>query len=171
MRPSFWHRLDVWARRLTPFGLTLILVLVSVVPLYVPGYARVIPLLPLMAIYHWAINRPELMPAYAVFIIGVLQDVLTGMPIGVNAVVFLGVHGAVLSQQRFFVGKSFAVVWLGFVLVAGGATLASWALISIYNLTPVAPDAALFQYLMTLGCFPPIAWVFLRWQQTFLKQE
>src|SRR3989338_4961778 len=118
MRPSFWHRLDVWARRLTPFGLTLILVLAGVVPFYVPGYARVIPLLPLMAIHHWTINRPELMPAYAVFIIGILQDILTGIPIGISAVVFLGVHGVVRSQQRFFTGKSFAVVWLGFALVA-----------------------------------------------------
>lgn len=159
------------ARQLTPFGLTLILVVLNVVPLHVPGYARIVPVLPLMAIYHWAIYRPRLMPSYAVFAIGLLQDVLTGVPLGVNALVFIGVNGIVLSQRRFFIGKSFAVVWLGFALVAAGAALASWILISIFNLVPIAPDAAFFQYLLTLGCFPFLAWVFLRWQQTFLKQE
>ena len=115
MKPSFWIRLDLLARRLTPFALTLILVMISLVPLPVPGYARVAPLLPLIGIYHWTIFRPELMPAYAVFVIGLLQDALAGMPIGVNAMAFLVVYGVVLSQRRFFVGKSFVILWLGFM--------------------------------------------------------
>ena len=171
MKPSLWHRLDALARRLTPFALTLVLVVVSVVPLHIPGFARVAPLLPLIAVYHWAIYRPRLLPAFAVFVIGVLQDTLTGTPIGVNALVFIGVYGVVLSQRRFFAGKSFAVVWLGFAVVAAGAALSSWILVSVYHLTLVAPRAVVFQYLMTLGVFPLLAWVFLRWQRAFLESE
>jgi len=171
MRPAYWRRMDVAARRLTPFGLTLILVVLNVVPLHVPALAMVFPVLPLIAIYHWAIYRPELMPYYAVFFIGLLQDILTNMPIGVNALVFLGVHGAVISQSRFFTGKSFAIVWLGFALVAAAATLANWVLISVYNIALISPGAVFFQYLLTLGCFPFFAWVFLRWQQTFLEHD
>ena len=141
------------------------------VPLHIPGFARVAPLLPLIAVYHWAIYRPRLLPASAVFVIGVLQDTLTGTPIGVNALVFIGVYGVVLSQRRFFAGKSFAVVWLGFAVVAAGAALSSWILVSVSNLTLVAPLAVLFQYLMTLGVFPLLAWVFLRWQRAFLESE
>ena len=164
MKPSLWHRLDALARRLTPFALTLVLVVVSVVPLHIPGFARVAPLLPLIAVYHWAIYRPALLPAFAVFVIGLLQDTLTGMPIGVNALVFLGVYGVVLSQRRFFAGKSFAVV-------AAGAALSSWILVSVYYVTLVAPRPVLFQYLMTLGVFPLLVWVFLRWQRAFLESE
>lgn len=171
MKPTLWHRLDALARRLTPFALTLVLVVVSVVPLHIPGFARVAPLLPLIAVYHWAIYRPALLPAFAVFVIGLLQDTLTGMPIGVNALVFLGVYGVVLSQRRFFAGKSFAVVWLGFAVVAAGAALSSWILVSVYYVTLVAPRPVLFQYLMTLGVFPLLVWVFLRWQRAFLESE
>ena len=171
MKPSLWHRLDGLARRLTLFALTLVLVVVSVVPLHIPGFARVAPLLPLIAVYHWAIYRPALLPAFAVFVIGLLQDTLTGMPIGVNALVFLGVYGVVLSQRRFFAGKSFAVVWLGFAVVAAGAALSSWILVSVYYVTLVAPRPVLFQYLMTLGVFPLLVWVFLRWQRAFLESE
>ncbi len=103
--------------------------------------------------------------------IGLLQDTLTGMPIGVNALVFLGVYGVVLSQRRFFAGKSFAVVWLGFAVVAAGAALSSWILVSVYYVTLVAPRPVLFQYLMTLGVFPLLVWVFLRWQRAFLESE
>ena len=73
---------------------------------------------PLMAVYHWAIFRPRLLPAYAVFLAGLLQDILSGAPLGVNALVFLVAYGVVLSQKKFFTGKSFLILWLGFALVA-----------------------------------------------------
>ncbi len=171
MKSSLWLRVDALARRLTPFGLTLVLVILGVLPLHLPGYERVVPLLPLIAVYHWTIYRPELLPAYAVFVIGLLQDTLGGTPIGINAVVFLCVYGVVMSQRTFFIGKSFVIVWLGFALVAAGAVGLGWLLVSVYNMTLVRPHAALFQYLVTLGTFPILAWFFLRWQRTFLGQE
>ena len=170
MKPSIWHRLDALARRLTPFGITLILVLASVVPLHMPAYARVAPVLPLMAVYHWAMHRPELLPAYAVFMIGFLQDVLMGMPIGINIVVFLTVYGVVLSQRRFFAGKSFLVAWLGFALVAAAAAAETWILVSAFHVTVIDARAVTVQYLLTLGCFPVFAWFFLLWQQSVLGQ-
>ena len=169
MKPSLWHRLDGLARKLTPFGLTLLLVILGLLPLHVPGFVSVAPILPVMAVYHWAIHRPELMPAYAVFGIGLLQDLLTGQPMGVNALVLLAVYGVVYSQRRFFVGKSFFVSWLGFALVSAGAAMLSWILVSAYQVSPAAPGAVTFQYFLTASCYPLLAWLFLRWQQVFLR--
>ncbi|MDP7216470.1 MAG: rod shape-determining protein MreD [Rhodospirillales bacterium] len=171
MKPSLGVRLDALARRLTPFGLTLLLVVFNLVPLHIPGYDQIVPLLPLIAVYHWTFHRSELMPAYAVFVIGLLQDSLTGAPIGINAVVFLIVHGATLSQRRFLAGKSFAMFWLVFALVAAGAMATSWILVCAYNLALVEPRALLFQYLLTTGIFPILAWFFLRWQRAILRPE
>ena len=170
MNPGLWHRMDLLARQITPVLLTLALVLINALPLHLPGFARIAPLLPLMAIYHWAIFRPRLLPASAVFLIGVLQDVLSGTPIGVNALVFLAVFGAVLTQKRFLMGRSFAILWLGFALIAAGALAISWLAISILNLSMVEPRTAIFQYVLTLGLFPAVAWLFLRWQRAFLRQ-
>ena len=170
MKPIFWQRLDTLSRKMTPFGLTVALVLLSVLPLHVPGFARVMPLLPLMAVYHWAVNRPLLMPAYVVFAIGLLQDTLTGAPLGINALVFLVVYGGIVGQRRFLVGKSFAVIWLGFAIVAIGASLMNWFLVSLFHTTLVEADSLLFQYLLSLGVFPLLTWVFTRWQRAFLGQ-
>jgi len=170
MKPSVWFRLDVFARKLTPFLLTLMLVLISIVPVHIPGLSRVAPLLPLMAIYHWAVYRSELFPAYAVFIIGILHDIFTGTPIGINALVFLLAYGIVVSQHRFLFGKSFAVIWLGFGLVGGAASALTWALVSAWNVAVIEPSAVYFQYLLTFGLFPGLAWVFLGWQRAFLRQ-
>ncbi len=169
MTSGLWHRMDVLARQLTPSVFTLALVILNVVPLHIPGFSNVAPLLPLMAVYHWAVFRPRLLPAYAVFMIGLLQDILTGAPIGVNALVFLVVYGAVLSQKRFFIGKSFFILWLGFSLIAAVAATINWLAVSILSATLVEPQTVFFQYLMTLGFFPAIAWIFLRWQRAFLR--
>ena len=52
MTSGLWHRMDLLARQLTPSMFTLVLVFVNVIPLHIPEFSRVVPLLPLMAIYH-----------------------------------------------------------------------------------------------------------------------
>lgn len=171
MTPGPWHRMDALARQLTPTMLTLALVVVNAVPMHIPGLARVAPVLPLIAVYHWAVFRPRLLPPVVVFFVGVLEDVLTGTPVGFNALVFLAVYGAVLSQKRFFTGKSFLILWLGFGLIAAGAAGLGWFIVSVLNVTLMEPKAVFFQYLLTLGCFPLLAWAFMRWQQAVLRQD
>jgi rod shape-determining protein MreD len=85
--------------------------------------------------------------------------------------VFLTVYGVVLSQRRFFAGKSFAVYWFGFAVVSLLASFESWVLASVWNLALIDFNAVTFQYLLSLGIFPIVAWIFLRWQQAFLQQD
>ena len=150
MNIALWHRLDLWARNATPFGIAVLLVILNVVPTPILDYAAVTPTLALIAVYHWAIYRPNLLPLTAVFVIGLLQDILSGAPLGVYVLVFLTAYGAVLSQRRFLAGKSFLIYWLGFSITAFGAGIESW---------------------ISLGLFPIVAWLFLRWQQAFLPQD
>lgn len=171
MKPTFGQRLDIYTRNSLPVMVTLLLVLINVIPLHIPGLSRIVPILPLMAVYQWTVYRPKLMPPLAVFFIGLMYDILSGAPIGVNAVVFLAVYGVVLYQQRFFVGKSFLVVWFGFGVVALVASVLSWLLVSILSASIVEPRAAIFQYLLNFGFFPLLAWIFLRWQNALIKVE
>jgi rod shape-determining protein MreD len=171
MKRIVWQRIDVIARKSTPFTITLFLIILSIVPTHLPGFARVAPMLAVMAIYHWTLYRPELLPAVALFFLGLLQDSLSGTPLGVNVLVFLTVYGVVLTQRRFFAGKSFFVTWLGFVLVAAGATLEGWLLVSAFHVTLIETTAVLYCYVLTAGTFPLLAWMLIRWQQAFLRFE
>lgn len=171
MSIAVWQKLDYMARSITPFGLSLLLVILSVVPTHIPGYSQVAPILALVSIYHWAVYRPNLLPLFSVFILGGLQDLLTGTPVGLYILVFLTVYGVVVSQRRFFAGKSFTVYWFGFAVVSLVASVESWVLASAWNLTLINFKAVTFQYLLSLGMFPIVAWIFLRWQQAFLQQD
>jgi len=170
MKRTVWHRMDTLSRQLTPFMLTLLMVLLSLIPYHVPGLARVMPVFSLIAVYHWGVYRSELMPVYAVFLIGFLQDALSGVPMGVYTVVFVMAYSVVLAQNRFFSGKSFYVVWLGFALVSAGASFITWILVSTFNGATVEPLAVVYQYLLGLGFYPVIAHLFLRWQRAMLQQ-
>lgn len=165
---TFLQRMDAMVRRLTPFMLAVMTVILNVVPVRIPGLPEVAPVLPIMAIYHWTIYRPQLLPVYAVFALGIVQDALVGLPMGVSALVFLVVHIMVLSQQVFFTGKSFTIHWLGFALVAAGAQILFWLVVSLYATTLISIWPMVFQYLLTVGFFPLVAWLFLRWQRSVL---
>jgi len=77
---------------------------------------------------------------------------------------------AVVSQQVFFTGRSFLIIWLGFSLVAAGATVMTWLLTAVFYSAFTSFEAAFVQYLVTVGVFPVLAWLQVRWQQSVLAQ-
>ena len=169
MKIAVWQRLDLWARNISPVGISVILVLLSVIPTHVPGYGSIVPQFALMSVFHWTVFRPDLFPIIAVFITGVLQDALSGAPMGLNTIVFLTVFGVVLGQRRFFLGKTFLVEWLGFSIIAAGASIQAWLLLSAYHVNFMTPTPIFFQYLMTIGFYPFLAWMMGRWQRSILR--
>lgn len=171
MKPSLWQRLDILTRRMTPVLVTLCLTVVNVLPLHLPGYDRVAPVLPLMAVYHWTVYAPGLMPAHMVFVSGLLFDMLSGAPLGTNALTFLLVYGVVVSQRRFLAGKSFFIVWLGFALVALGAAIVYWTLTSLIHVTLLDGRAFVAQYGMMVGLFPIVGWLLLKLHNSFLSVD
>jgi rod shape-determining protein MreD len=169
MKPSIWRKLDTLARQLMPCAMTLAMLIAGVVPLHIPAFESVAPAMPLIAVFYWSLHRPDLMPAWAAFVLGLLQDIFAGLPLGVSACALIAVHAAVNTQRRFFVGKSFGVVWLGFTVVASAAVALSWVLTCVSCGALLAPEAALFQSLITIGVFPILSRVLLRCQLAVLR--
>jgi rod shape-determining protein MreD len=160
MKATIWHQIDIVLRNMTPILVTLCLVVLSVMPLRLPEISIVAPPLVLMSVYYWSLHRTDLFPVIGVFGIGLLHDILSGAPMGLNAFILLGVFGICVSQRRFFYGKSFLVVWWGFMLVAGGALVAEWFLMSIVRETVLSPQPVYIKFLMTIALYPPVAWLF-----------
>jgi rod shape-determining protein MreD len=147
-------RVNSIAARLVPALTTIIATLVAILPLQIPGYAALTPALALMAVYHWTIYRPDLLPAYALFAIGIGEDLLTGSLVGVGALTLLVIRAVVLQFRRHFIGRSFPFVWAGFTLVGGGAMLALWALHCLLQFSLLNPRNAIFRMVLTIAVFP-----------------
>ncbi|MCK6451615.1 MAG: rod shape-determining protein MreD [Alphaproteobacteria bacterium] len=162
-------RLDAAARDATPALLTLALIVIGTVPLRLPEFATIIPSFALIAVYFWTLYRADLMPAPAVFGLGVFQDILGGGPLGVGAFVLLAVHGAVLTQRRVLMRRPFAVGWFGFVGVALAGFVLNWLAMTVLSLTLFDPLAASMQYVMTVALYPPVAAMFVALQRAWLR--
>jgi rod shape-determining protein MreD len=169
VKPEPVHRLKRALAALTPALVTLALVFAAQLPYGIPHFAPVTPALALMAIYYWSIYRPEKLPLPAVFAIGLVQDALSGGPMGMIALMLVAVYGIGVSQRRFFLGKSFLVEWLGFVVIAAGAAIAAWLIASLYYATILDPRTFAAQGLLTAVFYPCMSWLFVRAQRRFMR--
>ena len=169
MKLTVWQRLDLFSRQLTPFLLTILLICISSVPYEIPNLGRVMPLLSLIAIFHWGVYRAELLPNYAVFFIGFFQDVLSGVPIGIHTLIYILAYNLILTQQRFFARKSFYIIWLGFAVVSAGVMFLLWGFISILSGVVIDFVPVISQYGIGVGMYPIISYAFSRWQQVILQ--
>lgn len=159
MKGAFWQRLDHWARRIVPAGFSLAFVLIAVLPVPVPGYSSIVPMLALASVFFWAVHHPRLLPPVVVFAVGLAQDTLSGAPMGSGAVVLLAVYWVTISQRRFFHNRPFIQVWVGFMVVAFAAAALGW-LLTVITVGAFAPSrAAVFQYLLTIAVYPLVTWL------------
>ncbi|HEY1506913.1 MAG TPA: rod shape-determining protein MreD [Stellaceae bacterium] len=157
--------------RLVPFLTTVLFAFFSIVPFNLPGFAVVMPSFALMAVFHWTVYRPDLLPLSAVFASGLLLDLLNGTPyVGISALVFLIARSAVMSQRQLFTNRPFAIVWLGFLALAAGVFLLLWALVSGLHASFIDLRPFIFQAVLTVACYPAASYVLARAQRAFLAR-
>ena len=164
MTTSLSQRLEKIARDYVPIAITVFFTILSATPLYLPSYGMIAANLTLMAIYYWAVYRPDLLSPLAAFCIGMIYDFLVGTPPGVNALVCLFVRTLIGSRVGALRGKSFITLWLGFVGISLGASLATWVISVIWHLMFLNPLPIVFQAGITICVFPFVCWL-LVWTQ------
>ena len=140
-----------------PFAVSVLLILAAVLPYGLPKSSLAAPVLALISVYYWSLFRPELMPAGAAFLLGLLVDVLSGGPPGLNALVLILVHWAASGQRRALAGKSFAVGWLGYLLIAGGAAILNWFVASVFHVTVIESVPLLVSHAIGTAAYPLVA--------------
>jgi rod shape-determining protein MreD len=135
-------------------------VIVAVLPYGALGAVPLAPLFPLAAIFFFVLTRPGQMTPISVFVIGLFQDLLTGTPAGLWALVYLAAYGATAALRVLFVGRSAGAAWPGFLVVAGVVGVTIWLLASIVygQFVPKFPIAG--QLMVTAAFYPVLAWVF-----------
>jgi rod shape-determining protein MreD len=163
------QRGDNAAARLLPIVTTLMAMIISIQPAPIPGYAAVAPAFTLMTVYHWTIYRPKLLPPLSVFLIGVTQDLLTGTPSGINALVMLLARAIVLQLRRHFVNRSFPFVWTGFTMLSGGAMLFLWALHCLLDRALIDFRGTIFRAVLTISLFPAASFLLGRTQRSLMS--
>jgi rod shape-determining protein MreD len=162
MRSPPARRLITVIAGIAPILIALLCAIIGVLPLNLPGLAAIGPALTLMAVYYWSIFAPLLLPPPAVFLIGLVQDLLGGGPIGLNALILLSVCGLVVNQRRVFMARAFHMAWFGFMFISVGVSLVSWAVVSLFYMHLLAPTPFLVQSGLSIALYPISSWLFSR---------
>lgn len=150
------------ARNGIPVATTFLASLLGVVSLPMSGHFTVAPTLTLMVIYCWSVWRPSALPYLAVFLIGMLEDLLRDLPLGLTALLLILMQAVIRSQQRHLYNRTFDVFWLGFAAIAVIHAVCQWIAAMILAGGFVGPEAGLFQLMFTAATFPFVAWLMLR---------
>ncbi|MDD3445151.1 MAG: rod shape-determining protein MreD [Zavarzinia sp.] len=158
---------ETWPRRLlaslvllVPPLVGLVCVLLGVAPSGISGIDAAGPALTLMLVYFWTIFQPALLPPPAVFIIGLLQDTLSGAPIGLGTLILLAVQQFVARERRVFTARTFGIAWFGFGIVAVLATVAGWLLGSVHAAQLLEARPFVMQALLSITLYPLVSWLF-----------
>jgi rod shape-determining protein MreD len=158
-----WVRqLDARLRALAPLAIALAAVLLDVLPFLGLGPWGITPFSTLCVVYFWSLYRPDLFGAVAAFSTGIVYDALAGLPLGLTALILLLVRQLVVVQQRFFLARSFPVVWCCFLLLAPAVEIARWLLVSLWWGRLFAPAPVLLSLLLTVALYPLASLVLTR---------
>jgi rod shape-determining protein MreD len=153
-RASLGRHLDIFARVSFPAGITVVLMLLTQVPLNIPEQAALLPAVTLCCVWFWSLFRPDAMPPPIVFLIGVLLDLLGYLPLGVGVFTLLAVHGVVLALRRSLSRRGFGWVWVVFGSVAIAASLLIWIMVMLLSFRLLSPDPAIFTAILTISIYP-----------------
>lgn len=171
MNGTVWQRLDYVARLITPSLMTIALVVLMQIPMPLPDYSAVSPGLALMSVYYWTLSRPGLLPAPVIFGIGVFQDMLSGAPVGMNALLMLLAYGIAVSQRRILNGKPFGLVWAGFTAIAAAVAVTQWLTMSILAGFFLLPQPVAMQFALTVSLYPLMAWILVQTHRALARGE
>ena len=170
MKAPLTHILDDLVRKMVPLAATVLLVMVAMMHLPLPGFAELAPMLPVMAVYYWSVHRPELLPFWAVFLIGLVVDTLSGGTLGFNALMLLLLSAFMRPQRRYLFEKGFAIHWIVFMIVVAVFELLRWAVMAAITQELLSLGAPALRVLLAIALYPGLSWLLLRVDHAVLKQ-
>ena len=159
---SFRARLERFSLEATPAVLTVFIVLFAAVPLRIPGLKEVMPLFALISIYYWNTFLPGALPYLFLFALGLVQDTLSGLPLGVSSVVNILFALLLLREHKSFGKTRFGAVWLGFTLLSFVAMAIEWVIMSFYSGMMLPVEGLLLQWAATCLAYPSMHLLFTR---------
>lgn len=147
-------------RLFLPIFVALLLLIISSVPIYISGASAFFPAVDIMVIYYWAGYKPDSMPNWFVFLLGIFRDVLEGVVIGVSPCIYLIIKLMVVAGRGLYRRESFPVVWQGLAVITVIAITGKWMLISFIMNAPIALNPAIMQVLFSIAVYPVVHWFF-----------
>ena len=170
MQDEIAENVKGYFQRLSPIFFSLFLILLSYVPLDFVLSSNIRPAVGMICVYYWIIHRPDIFNLFSVFILGLVDDVLSAVPTGTNIFSLLVLFVLLLNLGRFFFFFPFIVTWYGFAILSFLTFLCKWLIVSIYYGQFLPFVQVLFSYLFSVTAYPILS-LFNAFIQNYLIQD
>lgn len=134
-------------------------------PVSVPGL--LMPQWGLLGILYWATHRHGLMPAGTAFLVGLVQDMWLGQPLGLNAGLLALTAFLLAGQSHVYASRPFRFGWLLAIPIISLYQVATAGLLNLSGATALMPGLAV-QGLTTLIAYPVAIWGHARLRRKFV---
>lgn len=131
-------------------------------PIWVP--VPIMPQLGLLGVLYWTTYSLNLMPPGAAFVIGLLQDMWLGQPLGLNASLLALFAWVLGGQFNVYASRPFRFGWLFAIPVVFIYELLTWSLTRLFSQT-CELQQMLWQVGSTLLAYPFAVWLHARVQR------
>jgi len=153
------EKIDWLWRIMLAQGFIILTLLLSLASFSIPYTDSIRPFFILIPIYYWVIYRPSLVSPLLLFIYGLIIDLISGFPLGLNAGLFVAVYWVIKSQRLFLMGQPYPVFWTGFGLVSSSVFLVQWLVFSFKNMQAMPIIENVASNIITIILFPIMALV------------
>ena len=158
-------------QRLLPFMSSVLLLLMSYIPLDFSVFNNIRPSIGLICVYFWMLHRPDLFNLWSVYFLGVIDDIISSAPFGSNIFAMLLLYVLITNTSRFFNAKPFVVTWYGFAVLSLVAMLGRWLVVSIYYSQFLPLLMMLFSYMVTIAAYPLLSLLLAFIQNHMIQDE
>lgn len=142
---------------MVPASAVFLMILFGALPMYVPHYGSVAPMIGLCGVVYWTLSRPQLMPIGIAFVLGLVQDVVGMAPMGLHALLFTVAWIMIDQQRRFLYGRPFILLWFSFSVIVITVQGLAWLSYSLYHVTLIGAQPAFVSALLTMAVFPIVS--------------
>lgn len=148
------RRLELLLWLVTPAIITFLLFILCAIPKYIWGINYIMPVLPLIPVFYWGRLQAGEMPYWFVFLCGLLMDVVSGLPLGLSALLYLLLLVILHNQSKYIHKESFVITWGYFILLLGIVSVFEWIIMSFSGNQLHAIPAAVIRWLITISLYP-----------------
>lgn len=142
--------------KVVPALLTLFIALLTAIPTSLFGKGDMTPAFTLLSIFYWGVYSPGSLPYSFLFILGLLQDSLSGMPLGGSSFINIGVAYLLHSQRKLMGRALFGTVWLTCILLVATAAMTQWSIMCVYSGQTYPFAGAMLRAAVTCIAYPPM---------------
>lgn len=145
------------AASLIPITILFLFTLITKVPVGQWFGVVPVPALSLIVIFFWSVVDERRFPIGVLFAFGIFEDLFSGAPIGLWALIYVGMNFYVSSQRRVLAPASFTTNWISFGFVSLAAFVLIYFVLGFTSGTYPPIAVLLVPYIFTLALFPPMA--------------